>query len=284
VKTELSEVRQVNMQKQHEKLQNVTVPEFIKFKRLGRRIVMVTAYDYPSALLADLAGIDSILVGDSVGTTVLGYDSTLPVTLDEIIHHVRAVRRGVERALLIADLPFGAYQADPADAVRSAARLLKEGGAQAVKVEGGAPVVETVRRLTNAGIPTMGHLGLTPQSVHMFGGHRAQGKDTASALRMLDDAAALEEAGAFGIVLEAIPMALAKQITAAVEIPTIGIGAGLECDGQVQVWHDLLGIIRQKPFRHAKQYADLGDQIHNALQAYASQVRNREFPSKEHSL
>ncbi len=268
------------MEKQH----NITVPEFIKFKRQGRRIVMVTAYDYPSALLADQAGINCILVGDSVGTTVLGYDTTLPVTLDEILHHVRAARRGVERALLIADLPFGAYQADAADAVRSAVRLLKEGGAQGVKVEGGAPVVETVRRLTNAGIPTMGHLGLTPQSVHMFGGHRAQGKDTASARRMLDDAAALEEAGAFGIVLEAIPLELAKQITAAVEIPTIGIGAGVECDGQVQVWHDLLGLTRHKPFRHAKQYVDLAEQIQSALQTYAAEVRNHAFPDKEHSL
>jgi 3-methyl-2-oxobutanoate hydroxymethyltransferase len=245
---------------------------------------MVTAYDYPSALLADQAGIDCILVGDSVGTTVLGYDTTLPVTLEEILHHVRAVRRGAERALLIADLPFGAYQADPADAIRSAARLLKEGGAQGVKIEGGSPVVETVRRLTNAGIPTMGHLGLTPQSVHMFGGHRAQGKDTASARRMLDDAAALEEAGAFGIVLEAIPMELAKQITAAIEIPTVGIGAGVECDGQVQVWHDLLGIIRHKPFRHAKQYTDLGEQIHNALQTYAEEVRGHRFPTDDHSV
>src|SRR3984957_18326407 len=206
-----------------QKQRKITVPEFIQFKRKGQRIVMVTAYDYPGALLADLAGVDSILVGDSVGATVLGYETTIPVTLDEIIHHVRAVRRGVQNALLIADLPFGAYQADPADALRSSARLMKEGGAQAVKVEGGAPIVETVRRLTNAGIPTMGHLGLTPQSVHMFGGHRAQGKDTDSARRMLDDAAALEDAGAFGIVLESIPAELARQITAAIEIPTIGI-------------------------------------------------------------
>lgn len=262
----------------------ITVPEFIRFKQRGKRIVMVTAYDCPAARLADSAGVDCILVGDSVGTTVLGYETTVPVTLDEILHHVRAARRGVQRALLIADLPFGAYQADPADAIRSAARLMKEGGAQAVKVEGGAPIVETVRRLTNAGIPTMGHLGLTPQSVHLLGGHRAQGKDTDSARRILDDAAALEEAGAFGIVLEAIPAALARQITAAIEIPTIGIGAGVECDGQVQVWHDLLGLTSHKPFRHAKRYIELGDQIRDALRTYAQEVRAREFPGEEHSL
>jgi len=262
----------------------VTVPDFIRFKTAGTRIVMVTAYDYPSALLADRAGIDCILVGDSVGTTVLGYENTVPVTLDEIIHHARAVRRGVQRALLVADLPFGTYQAEPAEALRSAVRLLKEAGVQAVKVEGGAPMVPTVRRLTESGIPTMAHLGLTPQSVHVFGGHKAQGKDAESAKKMIEDAVAMEQAGAFGIVLETIPAELACSITAAVKIPTIGIGAGVECDGQVQVWHDILGIIPGKPFRHTKRYAELGAQIEQALSAYASEVRGQEFPGREHSL
>ncbi len=265
-------------------LRIVTVPEFVKYKSKARPIVMVTAYDYPSALIADSAGVDAILVGDSVGTTTLGYETTIPVTLDEIIHHVRAVRRGVSRALLIADLSFGSYQADPADALRSAVRILKEAGAQAVKVEGGSNMLNTVKHMVDAGIPTMGHIGLTPQSVHIFGGHKAQGKDKESARHMLEDAAALENAGAFGIVLEGIPAALAGEITAAIRIPTIGIGAGLQCDGQVQVWHDLLGLLPGKPFRHAKRYVNLAEQIKSVMETYALEVRDRSFPTEEHSI
>jgi|SRR5579871_3283066 len=267
-----------------DRAERMTVPRFLQRKKLGQKIVMVTAYDYPSALLAERAGVDSILVGDSVGTTALGYDTTLPVTLEAILHHTQAVRRGVSRALLIADLPFGTYQAGPEDALRSAARILKEGGAQAVKMEGGAPIVATVRRLTAAGIPTMGHLGLTPQSVHLFGGHRAQGRAPEAAQQMLEDAQALEEAGAFGIVLESVPSALAARISAAISIPTIGIGAGPECDGQVQVWHDLFGLMPGKTFRHAKRYAEVGDLMTAALRDYVEDVRQARFPTKEHSL
>lgn len=262
----------------------MTVPEFRARKARGEKLVMVTAYDYPSALLADRAGVDCLLVGDSVASTVQGHSTTLPVTLDEMIYHVRMVRRGVERALLLADLPFGSYQAGADEAVRSAVRLLKEGGAEAVKLEGGAMMAPTVRRLTEIGIPVMGHLGLTPQSVNLLGGHRAQGRNAAAADRMLADAQALEEAGAIGLVLETIPAALAARITAEVTIPTIGIGAGPECDGQVQVWHDLLGLFPGKTFRHAKRYAELGAATEAALRAYTDEVRQGAFPTKEQSL
>lgn len=262
----------------------MTVPEFRARKARGEKIVMVTVYDYPSALLADRAGVDCLLVGDSVATTVQGHSTTLPVTLDEMIYHVRMVRRGAERALLMADLPFGSYQAGEDEAVRSAVRLLKEGGAEAVKLEGGAPMAPTVRRLTEAGIPVMGHLGLTPQSVNLLGGHRAQGRDAAAADRMVADAQALESAGAFGLVLETIPAALAARITAEVTIPTVGIGAGPGCDGQVQVWHDLLGLFAGKTFRHAKRYAELAATADAALRAYTDEVRQGAFPTKEQSL
>ncbi|HLK55097.1 MAG TPA: 3-methyl-2-oxobutanoate hydroxymethyltransferase [Chthonomonadaceae bacterium] len=262
----------------------VTVPGLRQRKQRGQKIVMVTAYDTPSALLAERAGVDSILVGDSVGTTMLGYDTTVPVTLEEILHHLRAVRRGVQRTLLIADLPFGTYQDGPSQALHSAFRLMKEGGAHAVKVEGGAARVETVSKLTAAGIPVMGHLGLTPQSVYLFGGHRTQGKSAEDAQQMLEDAQALEAAGAFGVVLETIPAALAAQISQALAIPTIGIGAGLDCDGQVQVWHDLLGLYPEQMFHHAKRYAEIGVLIENALREYSEEVRQSRFPTKEHSL
>ncbi len=227
---------------------------------------------------------DIVFVGDTAGRMLLGYDNTIPVTLEEMLILVRAARRGVRHALLLADMPFGTYQVSPEEAIRNAARLLKEGGAQAVKLEGGAPVVETVRRLTEAGIPVMGHLGLTPQSVYILGGNRAQGKDPDAAQRMMEDAHALEAAGAFGLVLEAIPAALAAEITAALTIPTIGIGAGVHCDGQVQVWHDLLGIYPGKLYRHVKRYAEIGDMMEAAIRAYAEEVRQQQFPTKEHSL
>ncbi len=267
-----------------ERAERVTAPGLRERKQRGEKIVMLTAYDYPSARLAERAGVDVVLVGDSLGTVTLGYDSTIPVTLEDILHHARAVRRGLRRALLLADMPFGTFQAGPEDAIRNAARLLKEGGAQAVKLEGGAPVVETVRRLTAAGIPVMAHLGLTPQSIHIFGGHRAQGKDPDAAEQMLADALALEAAGAFGLVLETIPATLAARITAALAIPTIGIGAGPGCDGQVQVWHDLLGLTPGKTFRHVKRYAEVGDVVENALRSYAEEVRQARFPTEEHSL
>jgi len=262
----------------------ITVPDFVKSKAAGRRLVMLTAYDFPSALLADGAGVDAILVGDSVGTTVLGYETTVPVTMDEMLHHVKAVRKGVTRALLIADLPFGAYQADPVEAFHNAARLIKEGGAHAVKLEGGISIAPTIKLLTEAGIPVMGHIGLTPQSVFQLGGHRAQGKTAEAATRLLEDAAAVEAAGAFGIVLEGMPAELSARISAQVSVPTIGIGAGPGCDGQVQVWHDILGLLPGKPFRHAKRYTELTQVIHKAIEEYAEEVRSGDFPTKEHSI
>jgi 3-methyl-2-oxobutanoate hydroxymethyltransferase len=264
--------------------ERITVPLLKQRKQEGVRIVTLTAYDYPSARLAERAGVDMVLVGDTVGIMALGYDTTVPVTLDDILHHVRAVRRGLKRALLLADLPFGTYQAEPQEAIRNAVRLMKEGGAQAVKVEGGAFLADTVRRMTDAGIPVMGHIGLLPQSVHLLGGHKAQGTDEASAERIRQDALALEDAGAIGVVLEAIPAALAAQITREISIPTIGIGAGAGCDGQVQVWHDILGIPPGKSFRHVKRYADIGELTEMAIRAYIEEVRQGAFPTKEHSL
>jgi 3-methyl-2-oxobutanoate hydroxymethyltransferase len=261
-----------------------TVPSLRERKSRGEKIVTLTAYDYPSARLAERAGVDVVLVGDTLGIMALGYDTTVPVTLEEMLHHVRAVRRALKRALLVADMPFGTYQTGPEEAIRNAVRLMKEGGAQAVKLEGGAPVVETVRRMTETGIPVMGHLGLMPQSVHLLGGYRAQGRLPEEAQRILADAQALAEAGAFGLVLETVPAQLAAQVTAAIPIPTIGIGAGPACDGQVQVWHDILGIYPGKDFRHVKRYANIGDLTENALRDYVDEVRQSRFPTKENSL
>lgn len=263
--------------------EKVTAPRLIEFKRIGRKIVVVTAYDYSAARLADRAGIDVILVGDTLGIMSLGYKNTIPVTLDEMIHHTKAVKRGVKNALIVADLPFGTYQASPQEAFHSAARLLKEGGAHAVKLEGGLHLAETVLLLTNGGIPVMGHLGLTPQSVNLFGGNKVQGRSPDAAELMLRSAHALEDAGAFGMVLEAVPAELASQITSEVGIPTIGIGAGAECDGQVQVWNDLFGIYPGRPLRHAKCYVNLGTIIEEALRSYADEVRQEVFPTEENS-
>ncbi len=258
------------------------VPDVRARKARGEKLVMLTAYDYPSARLADRAGVDMVLVGDSLGAVVLGYKNVVPVTLEDMIHHVRAVRRGLKYALLVADMPFGTYQASVEDAVRNAALLLKE-GAEAVKLEGGEAMLPTVRRLTDVGIPVMGHLGLTPQSIYLLGGHRAQGVEDADAQRLLNDARSLEAAGAFGMVLETIPAALAADITNAVHIPTIGIGAGAACDGQVQVWHDLLGLGGGRTFRHAKRYAEVGKIIEEAVREYGEEVRASRFPTEEHS-
>jgi 3-methyl-2-oxobutanoate hydroxymethyltransferase len=264
--------------------ERVTAPLLRERKVRGERIVAVTAYDYPSALLADRAGIDVALVGDTVGIMSLGYDTTVPVTLDDMVHHVRAVRRGLKWALLLADLPFGTYHAGGEDAIRSAVRLMKEGGAQAVKLEGGAWLAETVRQMTNAGIPVVGHVGLMPQSVHLIGGHKAQGRNADQAEQIRQDARALEASGAIAIVLEAIPAALAALITGELAIPTIGIGAGAGCDGQVQVWHDILGIPPGKPYRHVKRYAAIGELIEAGIRTYADEVRGGVFPAKENSL
>ncbi|MCZ2109315.1 MAG: 3-methyl-2-oxobutanoate hydroxymethyltransferase [Dehalococcoidia bacterium] len=256
-----------------------------ELKANGKKFAMITAYDYPSARLVEQAGVPIILVGDSLGSVILGYESTVPVTMDDIVHHTRAVVRATQKAIVVADLPFMSYQASPDDAMRNAGRLLQEAGATAVKLEGGSHVVPLVRRMVECGIPVMGHLGLTPQSVNQFGGHKVQGKTPAAAAKLINDARALEEAGAFAVVLETIPAPLARMVTERVGIPTIGIGAGPDCDAQVQVFHDMLGIFDdQRPLRHAKRYAVLGEQIRSAVRAYVDEVENGQFPTEEHAF
>ena len=253
-------------------------------KTRGERFVMVTCYDYPSAVLTEAAGIPAVLVGDSLGPVLLGYDSTLQVTLDEMIHHTKPVVRGTQKTLVVADLPFGSYQASVDDAVRSATRLLQEGGANAVKLEGGRPIADAVRRLVDVGIPVMGHIGLTPQSVNQLGGYKVQGKTVAAAARLASDASALEAAGCFALVLECVPVPVAKLISQRLQIPTIGIGSGPHCDGQIQVLHDLLGLIETFTPRHAGQFASLAPAIKAALSAYQDAVRAGHFPAEEHSF
>jgi 3-methyl-2-oxobutanoate hydroxymethyltransferase len=256
-----------------------------EMKAQGRRFAMITAYDFPSARLVEQAGAPVILVGDSLGSVILGYDSTVPVTMEDIIHHTRAVVRGTEKAIVVADMPFMSYQANADDAMRNAGRLLQEAGATAVKLEGGSHVAPLVRRMVESGIPVMGHLGLTPQSVNQFGGHKVQGKTPAAAAKLINDARALEEAGAFAIVLETIPAPLAKMVTERISVPTIGIGAGPHCDGQVQVFHDMLGLYDdQRPLKHAKRYATLGETIRNAVREYIAEVEDGAFPTVEHSF
>lgn len=262
----------------------ITIHHLCEMKARGAPISMLTAYDYPTALLIDQTGIEMILVGDSVGMVVYGFENTLPVTLDMMIMHCRAVRRGVKRALLVGDLPFGSYQISVEHAKRSAIRMLAEGGVDAVKLEGGQPVVETVRALVAMGVAVMGHIGLTPQSVSSMGGFKVQGQSVAAAQQLIDDARALEEAGAFSLVLESIPARLATHITKVVSIPTIGIGAGPGCDGQVLVTHDVLGLYDRFTPKFAKQYAQLADPIRDAVSAYRDDVRDRKFPAEEHTF
>ena len=262
----------------------VSITDIKAMKKRGEPIVMLTAYDYPSARLVEEAGVSLILVGDSLGMVVLGYDSTIPVTMDEMLHHVKAVVRGTRRAHVVADMPFMSYQASPQEALRNAGRMLKEGGAQSVKLEGGLRVVETVRLLVEAGIPVMGHLGLTPQSVNQFGGYKVQGKTPAAAVKLVNDAVALEQAGAYAIVLETVPAQLAGAISQRVSVPTIGIGAGPNCDGQVQVLHDMLGLFTDFLPKHAKRYATLGESIVDAVQQYAAEVKDGRFPSESESF
>jgi 3-methyl-2-oxobutanoate hydroxymethyltransferase len=261
----------------------VTAPSLRAMKESGRPIVMLTAHDFHSARLAEAAGVDAVLVGDSLGMTVLGETSTLPVTMDDMVRATTAVSRAVSHVLVVADMPFMSYQADYAEGMRNAARLLAQGGAQAVKLEGAADdTIMLVEGLVSAGIPVMGHIGLTPQSVNVLGGFRTQGKDAASAARLMADAVALQDAGAFAIVLECVPAELAEKITALLAIPTIGIGAGVTCDGQVQVVHDVLGLGEWLP-RHAKRFANLAEETERAIGAYASEVRGRTFPGEEES-
>ena len=245
---------------------------------------MLTAYDYPTALAVDLAGIDSILVGDSLGMVVLGYENTLPVTMDEMIHHCKAVARGARYALLIGDMPFMSYQASVEDAVRNAGRFLQEAGMDAVKLEGRRERRRAIEEIVSAGIPVMGHIGLTPQSVHQMGGFRAQGKSGEAAHHLLEDAIILQEAGCFSIVLETIPAQLAKLISDKLDIPTIGIGAGVGCDGQVLVTHDLLGLFDRFTPKFVKKYAHLHREMAKAIASYKSDVENMTFPAEEHSF
>jgi 3-methyl-2-oxobutanoate hydroxymethyltransferase len=256
----------------------VRVPDLALMKQRAERIVMLTAYDATMARLLDRAGIDLLLVGDSLGNVVLGLDTTIPVTLEAMIHHTRAVTRGARRALVVADMPFLTYQVSTEQAMHNAARLFQEAAAAAVKLEGGRALADTVRRLTSSGLPVMGHVGLTPQHVHRLGGMRRQARDDAAAQELILDALALEDAGAFAIVLEAIPDAVANEVTSRLKIPTIGIGAGPHCDGQVLVSYDLLGLVNEFVPPFAKQYAHLGQEVLSAAKHYADDVRQGEFP------
>jgi 3-methyl-2-oxobutanoate hydroxymethyltransferase len=260
----------------------VTTLTYRQKKERGEPITMLTAYDYPTAMAVDRAGVDSILVGDSLAMVVLGYETTLPVTMDEMLHHCRAVARGAKASLLIGDMPFMSYQISVEEATRNAGRFLQQGGMDAVKLEGGSERAQAIRSITGAGIPVMGHIGLTPQSVNQLGGFRAQGKTATAAKRLYDDALALEEAGCFSIVLEAVPARLAELISKKISIPTIGIGAGAGCDGQVLVTHDLLGLFDRFTPKFVKKYADFHHEMQKAFNDYVEDVETKRFPAHEH--
>lgn len=262
----------------------VTTLTFLRKKSKNQPITMLTAYDYATALAIDRAGIDSILVGDSLGMVVLGYENTLPVTMEDMIHHCKAVARGAHYALLIGDMPFMSYQASVDEAVQNAGRFLKEGGMDAVKLEGGRERLPAIEAIISAGIPVQGHLGLTPQSVHLLGGFRAQGKTAVAARKLIEDAHALQDAGCFSLVLETIPARLARVLSERLEIPTIGIGAGVGCDGQVLVTHDLLGLFDRFTPRFVKKYVELHNQMEEAFKAYRTDVETRAFPAEEHEV
>jgi 3-methyl-2-oxobutanoate hydroxymethyltransferase len=262
----------------------VTVPQIVKMKQGGEKITCLTAYDYSFARILDEAGVDILLVGDSVGCVVQGNHNTLAVTMDEMIYHTRAVVRGRKRALVIGDMPFLSYQASKEQALQNAGRFLKEAGAEAVKLEGGVAVKETIAATVNAGIPVMGHIGLTPQSVHQFGGYKIQGRDKTRREMVLRDAVAVEEAGAFAVVLEGMPLDLAEEITKRLTIPTIGIGAGVHCDGQVLVIHDMLGLFDDFTPKFVKRYADLKRTMTGAIKDFIGEVREQKFPMEEHSF
>ncbi len=261
----------------------MTIPDILKMKQKGERITVLTSYDFPFTRLVDGGGVDIILVGDSVGVVVAGHDTTLPVTMEEMLYHTRAVRRADPKALVVADMPFMSYQTGIEDACRNCGRMIKEGGAEAVKVEGGSNMAPVIRAVSSIDIPVMAHIGLTPQSVHRMGGYKVQGRDD-QAERIMTDAMAVQEAGAFAVVLEGIPAALAAEISAKLVIPTIGIGAGPSCDGQVLVIHDILGLCEKYSPKFVKRYADLGPIISAAVTQYVAEVRSGEFPTKEHSF
>ncbi|TDA70695.1 MAG: 3-methyl-2-oxobutanoate hydroxymethyltransferase [Clostridia bacterium] len=263
----------------------LTIPDFMRLKKEGRKITMLTAYDYPTALMVEEAGLDMILVGDSLGMTVLGLESTIPVTMEDMLHHTKAVTRAVRNTFVVADLPFMAYNISREQAIANCGILIKEGGADAVKLEGGNPwVVETVRAVVEAGIPVMAHLGLTPQTATQLGGYRVQGKDSDDARRITGQAEALAEAGAFSLVLECVPASLGAEITKALLIPTIGIGAGPDCDGQVLVFHDLVGLFEKFVPKFVKRYANVREIIVHAMAEYAEEVRTGAFPDAQHSF
>lgn len=266
-----------------ERPEKVSAPSLKASKERGEKLVCLTAYDYPTARIVDEAGIDIILVGDSLGNVVLGYGNVVPVTLEEILVHVKAVRRGVERALLVADMPYGSFHTGADDTVRAALRLVKEGEAEAVKLEGGQKRVKLVQRLVNEEISVMGHIGLTPQSINQLGAYRVQGKTADAARRLLDDALALEDAGVFSIVLELVPREIARMITESIKVPTVGIGAGVHCDIQVLVFHDLLGMAFGKLPRFVREYANLRETITDAVTRWAEDVRNGTYPSEGES-
>jgi 3-methyl-2-oxobutanoate hydroxymethyltransferase len=261
----------------------LTLPELAELKRLGQKIVMVTAYDAPGGRLADEAGIDLILVGDSAAMTVLGHDSTVPATMEELLVLTSAVTRGAARPLVVADLPFGSYQVSDEQALENAIRFVKDAGADAVKLEGAGTMLPRVRAIVGAGIPLMGHIGLTPQTATALGGFKAQGRTAEAAVRLYEDALALEAAGCFSLVLEAVPASVAERISGALAIPTIGIGAGAGCDGQVLVWHDLLGLYDGRAPRFVKRYADVAAEVRRGLEAYAAEVRSGAFPEERHT-
>ena len=262
----------------------ITINQIKQMKQKGEKITMLTAYDYSTARIIDEVGIPLILVGDSLGMVVLGYESTIPVTIEEMLHHTKAVVRGTRQAMVIGDMPFMTYHISIEDALRNAARFIQEAGAQAVKLEGGVTVAEKVRRVVDCGIPVMGHIGLIPQSIHQLGGYKVQGKTPEEAARLLEDARVLEQAGAFAIVLETVPAPLAALITKSVSIPTIGIGAGIGCDGQVQVINDILGSFTDFVPKHTKQYAKLTDIIRAAITEYDREVKAGSFPTEEQSF
>jgi 3-methyl-2-oxobutanoate hydroxymethyltransferase len=266
-----------------ERPEKVSAPSLRLSKQRGERLVCLTAYDYPTARIVDEAGIDIILVGDSLGNVVLGYGNTVPVTLEEILIHLKAVRRAVQRALLVADMPYGTFHTGDDDAVRNALRLVKEGGAEAIKLEGGHKRVQLVKRLVDEEISVMGHIGLTPQSINQLGAYRVQGKTTKAAQQLIDDAKALEDAGAFAVVLEVVPREIAQMITDSISIPTIGIGAGVHCDIQVLVIHDMLGLSFSKQARFVRPYANLREVMTDAVTRYAEDVRNGTYPSEAES-
>ncbi|OPY82379.1 MAG: 3-methyl-2-oxobutanoate hydroxymethyltransferase [Smithella sp. PtaU1.Bin162] len=261
-----------------------TILDIKKMKELGEKITVLTAYDYAISSILDECGIDMILVGDSLGMVVLGYDTTLPVTMEDMLHHTKSVSRGAPNSLIIADMPFLSYQVSPELALTNAGRFLQEAGAQAVKMEGGKEYAEAVHKITSAGIPVMAHVGLTPQSIHQIGGFKVQGKKEDAALRIIEDARIMEDAGAFSIVLELVPEKLASEITKSLSIPTIGIGAGIHCDGQVLVVNDMLGLFDKFTPKHVKKYANLNQEIKKAVKNYISDVKISSFPDAEHSF